>query len=292
MLLKAFIEEASPQIESTLSTLIPSRPDLAYGSLSDSMRYSLLSGGKRLRPLMLLAAATTYGMDLRAALIPACALEIVHTYSLIHDDLPCMDDDDLRRGKPSLHKVVPEWEALLAGDALLTSAFEILSSLTHLEDTDALALIRVLSRAAGPNGMIGGQVLDLLAGSSDWPRVVSMHEKKTGALIAAALQCGGILAKAPLSDQDKLHKAGLEIGLAFQLVDDLLNETGCAKNLGKPTGSDRLKEKTTAVTLLGLEKTTSLSEDLLISAQEKLRSLSRPAPLLIALFETLVHRAR
>lgn len=181
-MLKAFIEEASPQIESTLSTLIPSRPDLAYGSLSDSMRYSLLSGGKRLRPLMLLAAATTYGMDLRAALIPACALEIVHTYSLIHDDLPCMDDDDLRRGKPSLHKVVPEWEALLAGDALLTSAFEILSSLTHLEDTDALALIRVLSRAAGPNGMIGGQVLDLLAGSSDWPRVVSMHEKKTGAL--------------------------------------------------------------------------------------------------------------
>lgn len=292
MLLKAFIQEAAPLIEQTLSTLIPQRPDLAYGALCDSMRYSLLCGGKRLRPLMMLATAKTYGKELNAALIPACALEIVHTYSLIHDDLPCMDDDDLRRGKPSLHKVVPEWQALLSGDALLTSAFEILSTLRGLEDADTLALIRVLSRAAGLHGMIGGQMLDLLTESSDWHQIVSMHEKKTGALIAAALQCGGIVAKAPLSDQEKLHKAGLEIGLAFQLVDDLLDETGCEKSLGKPTGSDRLKEKATAVTLLGLEKTKSLSEDLLLSAQEQLRSLSQPAPLLIALFETLVHRKR
>lgn len=290
MPLAAFMQEASPLIERTLETLIPQRPDLAYGALCDAMRYSLLCGGKRLRPLMMLATAITYGKELQAALIPACALEIIHTYSLIHDDLPCMDDDDLRRGKPSLHKVVPEWQALLSGDALLTYAFEILSTLDDLEDVDKLALIQVLSQAAGLHGMIGGQMLDLLTKSSNWGHVMSMHEKKTGALIAAALQCGGIIAKAPLSDQKSLHKAGLEIGLAFQLIDDYLNEAGSEHTLGKPIGSDRLKEKPTAVALLGLAQTQSLAENLLLAAQQKLRTLSLPAPLLLSLFETLVHR--
>jgi geranylgeranyl diphosphate synthase type II len=277
-----FTSEARKLIDDQLHQILHHTEDLPYSPLFSSARYSTLAPGKRLRPLLALAVCETYGSVLDIALIPACALEMVHAYSLIHDDLPCMDDDDFRRGKPALHKVYPEWHALLTGDFLLTYAFETLSSAPYLEAEQKLALVHTLAKYAGAHGMIGGQMIDLLTEGKevDWALLQRMHLGKTAGLFTAALEFGGILSRVSSDDRNALRLAGSAIGLAFQLVDDLLDEAGSDRDCGKAT----------AVTLLGPEKTKTKAGELLQMAKEQIHSLSRPAPLLTAFFEQMVDR--
>lgn len=267
------------KIEETLEKLIAQRPDLPYAALFSAARYSLLSSGKRLRPLLTLAVCEGYGIPIEPALIPACAIELVHTYSLIHDDLPCMDDDDLRRGKPTLHKVYPEWHALLTGDYLLTYAFEILSTAPNLDAEQKLALVHTLAKHAGAHGMIGGQMIDLLFEESpiDWKVLEQMHLGKTAGLITASLEFGGIIARTPEKDLILLKKAGAAFGVAFQLIDDILDG---------PTE----ETKATAVTLLGVTETQTRATALVQSAKQCLNALSSPVPHLHSLFDQMLKR--
>ncbi len=294
MEIATYLENARNQIDAKLDALIKSSSEVPYSSLFDSARYSLSSLGKRLRPLLVLATAASYGVSLEIALIPACAIEMIHTYSLIHDDLPSMDNDDMRRGKPTLHKVFPEWQALLTGDYLLTYAFEVLANAPHLTAEQRIALIRSLSFRAGAHGMIGGQMIDLLSVGKeiDWDLLEKMHMGKTAALIVASLEFGGIIAGAPQSDLIALRKTGLAIGLAFQIVDDVLDYTSTEQELGKPIGSDREKSKATAVSLLGIDAAKEKAASLLRSADEHLCALSQTAPLIKALIDQMVHRRK
>lgn len=289
-----FFTDAKRLIDDKLDALVSSSIDLPYLKLFASARYSLSAPGKRLRPLLVLATAASYGIQADRALIPACAIEMIHTYSLIHDDLPCMDDDDLRRGLPTLHKVFPEWQALLTGDYLLTYAFEILSDAPLLTADQKIALIRTLSSRAGAHGMIGGQVIDLLSvgKSIDWEILEKMHLKKTASLITAALECGGIIAGAPESDIKALNQTGLAIGIAFQLIDDVLDYTSTELELGKPIRSDEKKSKATAVPLLGIDLAKEKAAKLLQVADRELSNLSRPAPLIKALVGQMVNRSK
>jgi geranylgeranyl diphosphate synthase, type II len=288
----AFFSSSRKQIEEKLDELLFCPSEVRFSALFSSARYSIAGPGKRLRPLLVLATAATYGISTDKAIIPACALEMIHTYSLIHDDLPCMDDDDLRRGKPALHKVVPEWQALLTGDFLLTYAFEILSNAPHLSAEQKVALIRSLSLHAGAYGMIGGQMIDLLCEGKniDWDVLETMHLGKTASLIAAALEFGALIADAPTAEVALLKKTGLAIGVAFQLIDDVLDCTSTEEELGKPIGSDQKRAKATAVTLLGLDTARQKATELLDAAAIYLNTLSNPTPLIKSLFHQMVNR--
>ena len=222
----------------------------------EAMRYSLEAGGKRIRPLLVLAFCRACGGDVQKALKPALAIEMIHTYSLIHDDLPAMDDDDYRRGRLSCHKAFDEATAILAGDALNVLPFELLSTDTTLPAETRVSLIAELANAAGAEGMIGGQVIDIANETRtdvDQNNLVNMYAHKTGALIRVACTMGCMVAGA----NDKMLTAATEyaqrLGLAFQIVDDILDVTGTPELLGKPIGSDAAHHKTTFVTLLGLE---------------------------------------
>ena len=222
----------------------------------EAMRYSLEAGGKRIRPLLVLAFCRACGGDVQKALKPALAIEMIHTYSLIHDDLPAMDDDDYRRGRLSCHKAFDEATAILAGDALNVLPFELLSTDTTLPADTRVSLIAELANAAGAEGMIGGQVIDIANETRtdvDQNNLVNMYAHKTGALIRVACTMGCMVAGA----NDKMLTAATEyaqrLGLAFQIVDDILDVTGTPELLGKPIGSDAAHHKTTFVTLLGLE---------------------------------------
>ena len=293
-MMDSFLKNARKQIDDKLNALISLPSDLPYSTLFDSARYSLSAPGKRLRPLLVLATVASYGLPLETALAPACSIEMIHAYSLIHDDLPCMDDDDMRRGKPTLHKVFPEWQALLTGDYLLTHAFEILANAPDLSADQKIALIRSLSSRAGAHGMIGGQMIDLLSvgQSIDWKLLEKMHLGKTAGLITCALEFGGIIADAPAKDLEALRKTGAAIGIAFQLIDDVLDYTSTEQELGKPIGSDHGKSKATAVPLLGIDATKEKAAILLQIADESLSTLSRPAPLIRALIEQMVNRRK
>lgn len=245
----------------------------ARGDLYDAMSYSLLAGGKRLRPVLMMETCRMCGGPAESVLPFACALEMIHTYSLIHDDLPCMDDDDLRRGRPTNHKVYGEATAVLAGDGLLTAAFE-----TMLECdcgfpprlvTEAAAC---LARAAGARGMVGGQVLDM-AGEGralSYDDVAELQRLKTGALISAAAEMGCILAGGGREEQEAVCTYAQRLGLAFQVRDDMLDVMGDAGTLGKPVGSDAVNEKTTFVTLCGLEGCQDLVRRLTAEAKESI----------------------
>lgn len=210
-------------IESELQRLVPEQ-QLPYNRLFQAARYALFSGGKRLRPLLTLLTCELLGGDLAKALNAACAVECVHTYSLIHDDLPCMDDDDFRRGKPTLHKAFDEGLAVLTGDYLLTLAFDILAIAPNLSPEQKVAMTACLAKAAGGHGMIGGQVMDLAETEIENPTALQLiHRLKTGALITGAIECGAIAAEAGQNQIDKLKKFGQNMGLAFQIVDDLLD---------------------------------------------------------------------
>ncbi len=254
MELQGQLAHYSAVMEEALSRVIP------QGEESDPlwkvMAYSLLGGGKRIRPVLTLACCELCGGDYVKAIPFACAVEMIHTYSLIHDDLPCMDDDDLRRGKPTNHKVFGEAMATLAGDALLTLAFETaLDGGEGLTDTQCLDAGRCLSRAAGPFGMVAGQVLDMTGESQRLTRsqLERLQALKTGALIGAAVELGCIAANAAPSNRETLAQFAQNIGLAFQIQDDLLDAEGSTQALGKPVGSDVANEKSTFYSLEGAE---------------------------------------
>lgn len=283
--MESFIQTSTDLIERRLHILIPhhAHSQFLYSALFDSARYSLFSGGKRLRPLLLLAAAHTLGCDLEKAIDPACALECIHTYSLIHDDLPCMDNDDMRRGKPTLHRVFPEWHALLTGDFLITVAFEILAQSPGLTDKQKVDLIHILSSRAGAHGMIGGQMIDLFSQGIqiDKEMVHQMHAHKTASLISASLECGAIIAESSSQDRERIRECGMHIGIAFQIADDILDAA---------PGCDEKDHKATAVSILGLEEAHRYKDLLFSESISSLSSLSKPAPLLKTLFSKLVHR--
>jgi geranylgeranyl pyrophosphate synthase len=245
------------RVEATLAALLPpaSGPDR---SLAEAMRYAVLGGGKRLRPLLVLASCSACGGRIEDALFPAAALELIHAYSLAHDDLPAMDDDDLRRGRPTLHRAFGEAAAILAGDALLTLAFEVLA---REPAGDARAQARaeavvVVAERAGRAGMVGGQQADLEAegGGADLARVEWIHCRKTGALLSACAEVGAIHACAPAPRRAALARYGMELGLAFQIADDVLDVTSTAQTLGKTPGKDDRARKATYPAQLGLEE--------------------------------------
>lgn len=238
------------------------------GQLYQAMEYSLLAGGKRLRPILTLEVCRAAGGDVEAALPLACAVEMVHTYSLIHDDLPAMDNDDLRRGKPTNHKVYGEATAILAGDGLLTAAFGVIAQARSLTEAQRLAAVDALSKAAGPQGMVGGQILDMDGENRVLSReeIEQLQRLKTGALIGCAAHLGCIAAQADPELTLAVEQYAQRLGLAFQVRDDILDVTATTQVLGKPAGSDEKRHKNTFVTLLGID-----------ACQDWVRTLSREA---------------
>jgi len=247
--------------------------------VDDAMSYSLLAGGKRLRPLLLMAAADTVGGKGYNYLSVACGLEMIHTYSLIHDDLPCMDDDDYRRGRLTNHKVYGEALALLAGDGLLTLAFEVMLEQKNVDPAVLVDVVREIAMCAGSFGMIGGQTLDLDAeGKKISPKEMKqLHEGKTGALFIAAVRGGAMLAGAKPEELLAMTKFAQLYGLAFQITDDILDVEGDAKEMGKNVGSDSKLQKSTYVTLYSLEKAKALAEKTLEEAIASLHNFGEEA---------------
>jgi geranylgeranyl diphosphate synthase type II len=261
------------------------RADDVPGGLLAAMEYSLFAGGKRLRPALCLTFAELHGAD-RSAVMPfAAGFELIHTYSLIHDDLPAMDDDDLRRGRPSNHKVYGEAGAILAGDALLTEAFGVMARACPAVPADrVLPALAEAVRAAGAAGMVGGQVLDMeytARTGVDLPAVARMQALKTGALLTASCLCGAILAGADAAGVDQARQYGRAVGAAFQIVDDILDEVGDAATLGKPVGSDRDQGKNTYPSLIGLDASRRLAEQRVAEALDALAGHDGPAATLL-----------
>ncbi len=248
-------------IEGELKKIFSQSP--RYERIQEAMEYSLLAGGKRIRPMLVLESCRLCDGDVEKALPFACAIEMVHTYSLIHDDLPAMDNDDLRRGRPTSHKVFGEANAILAGDGLLTGAFEVLST-ADLPPKQIVSALRCLSQAAGHLGMIGGQVLDLAGENTPQTleQLTLTQSLKTGALISAACQLGCIAAGGTGAQSEALERYAMAVGRAFQIRDDMLDVISTDVELGKPIGSDLEQNKTTFVTLLGLEACDKLVQEL------------------------------
>jgi len=270
MKLEAYLETRRMAVERALDELLP-RPDGPASRLHETMRYAVFGGGKRLRPLLAVAACEALGGGIDDVIAPAAALEMIHTYSLVHDDLPAMDDDDLRRGRPTVHKAFGEAEAILAGDALLTYAFEMLA--THpLGETAAgrrAEAVALVARQAGASGMVGGQWADLEAERTApaLARLEWIHTHKTGALLTASATLGAIHAGASAADQAALGRFGDAIGLAFQIADDILDRTATAAALGKTPGKDEKSGKATYPALLGVEASRREAERLVEAAQ-------------------------
>lgn len=256
------------------------------------MRYSVFGGAKRLRPILCMAAAEACGGDAEAALRPAAAIELLHTYTLIHDDLPAMDDDDLRRGRPTCHIQFGEAVAILAGDALLTMAFEWLADCPAPAPHDPLALVRELARAAGSQGVIGGQVEDIEAEGSppDPLKLEFIHMHKTADLVKASCRIGAITAGASTEWVDSLGLFGERLGLAFQITDDILNATSDESALGKKTGTDAARGKLTYVSVYGIEKARSMALHYVEEAKAQLSELPGPVYSLEALADFAVSR--
>lgn len=249
-------------------------PDAVNGQYSvvDAMKYSLLNGGKRLRPIFALEFALACGGSIDTCMPLACAVEFIHTYSLIHDDLPCMDNDDLRRGKPSCHRQFDEATALLAGDALLTHAFEIIAD-SDIKNSSKLSAISLLSQNSGVSGMLGGQVIDLIfeKGMPTTKQLLTVYKLKTGALISAACLMGCLSANASEEQLNAASRFAYSLGIAFQIQDDILDVVGSTDVLGKPVGSDAINNKTTYVSLVGIEKA---KEDVQRLTQNAIEQLS------------------
>lgn len=266
--------------------------DILDKTLASSMEYSLMAGGKRLRPILLMAAAEAVGGRGEEYLTSACAIEMIHTYSLIHDDLPAMDNDDYRRGKLTNHKVYGAGMATLAGDALLTLAFEVLLRQHGVSDAVKLTVLREVSEAAGAKGMVGGQAMDLGAEGQQVNIITlrRMHMGKTGALFRAAVRAGAILAGGDAAELVSLTRYAESFGLAFQITDDILDVTGATEDIGKPAGSDERNHKTTYVTLATLPGAEKMARDAVATAVEALTPLGDRADFLRALAEFLLSR--
>lgn len=268
-MLTAQLNAYAVQIEAYLATLCSTEGETVhYAVLPEAQRYSLMAGGKRIRPVLTLAFCRLFGGDPTAALPYACALEMIHTYSLIHDDLPCMDNDDLRRGRPTNHKVYGEAIALQAGDAMLTDAFALAASNPYLSPATNVRAVAMLARAAGSQGMVGGQVLDLLGeredARPDFDTLCRMHRLKTGALIRVAATLGALAAGVSEEDARMADAARYAegIGMVFQIVDDILDVTGDTAALGKNVGSDAEQGKTTFLSFFTVEEARAHAERL------------------------------
>src|SRR5215472_11514846 len=250
------LTQAAQLTDVALDQLVVVPPDLE-ARVYQAMRYSALAPGKRLRPFLVLASARLFGVARRCALQVAAAVEMVHAYSMVHDDLPAMDDSDLRRGRPTCHKQFDDATAVLAGDGLLTSAFAVLTDPdTHGDPAVRCELVATLASAAGPAGMVGGQMIDLIAERQtfDIGAITRLQRMKTGALIAFSCEAGAILAKAPSEPRMALRGYAHDLGLAYQIADDLLDVEGSAAETGKPVGADAAAGKATFVSILGIER--------------------------------------
>jgi geranylgeranyl diphosphate synthase type II len=291
--LLAYLKERQKLCETALDNAIPMRyPDKIY----ESMRYSLLAGGKRLRPILCLATCEMTGGTIEMAMPTACALEMIHTMSLIHDDLPAMDNDDYRRGKLTNHKVYGEDIAILAGDGLLAFAFEHVATSTQNVPTErVLQVIARLGRALGAAGLVGGQVVDL---ESEGKPDISLetlnfiHNHKTAALLEACVACGGVLTGVSSEDLQRLSRYAQNIGLAFQIVDDILDITATQEQLGKTAGKDQKANKVTYPKLWGLEESRTKAQQLIEAACVELDSFGDKAKPLIAIAQYIINRDR
>jgi geranylgeranyl diphosphate synthase type II len=290
--LKGYLGQTTRLVDKALSHYLPASR-IKPATIHEAMRYSLFAGGKRMRPALCLAAAASCGGSQEAALAPACALECVHTYSLIHDDLPAMDNDDLRRGRPTSHKVYGEAMAILAGDALLTIAFEILTDTRPTQRYGHAAMVRELARASGSRGMIAGQVADMEAEGNQGVSLKQLqfiHASKTAALLTASLRLGGMAANATPRQLEALTTFGYHVGLAFQVVDDILDVTQSSDQLGKTAGKDQAADKATYPALMGLDRSKRKASYLTQKAFAALGPLGKKATALHALADYLLHR--
>jgi geranylgeranyl diphosphate synthase type II len=297
--IRLYIDTKRKQVDAALGIYLPEEK----GSLANhikAMRYSLFAGGKRVRPILCLAAAESI-KDFKngfpeEVMLTACALECIHTYSLIHDDLPAMDDDNLRRGKPTNHKVFGEAGAILAGDSLLTHAFDLLSRDAQgtISAHDRLRTVLLISKAVGPEGMVGGQFLDLAHEGQETHNTMlrEIHSRKTGALITASVQSGAVLGNSTQEQFQALTRYGIQIGLAFQITDDLLNVEGTEEQLGKATGSDAARNKATYPALFGIKKTRQKAEEALQKALTALDGFDDRAAILRDLAQYIISRDR
>jgi farnesyl diphosphate synthase len=286
------LERVRAEIDALFDALLTIPPD-PRAPLYQAMRYAAIGGGKRLRPLLVVAACGLFHTDRGRALRVGAAVECVHVYSLIHDDLPAMDDDDLRRGKPTLHRAFGEAAAILAGDSLHALAFEILADeATHEDPFVRAELVAELARAAGPAGMAGGQMMDLEVSETglDLAAVTRLQQLKTGALIGFCLEAGAIMARLPPEGRTKLRGYARDVGLAFQIADDLLDEEGEEAKTGKKVGKDRARGKETFVSLLGRERARRQAGLLVDQATEYLQSYGAEADLLRAIARFAVER--
>ena len=299
--LHAYLKRQRKIMEDALLKILSQRDEQL--ELTRAMHHSLMAGGKRLRPVLCMASAEASGENALLALPPACAIEMIHTYSLIHDDLPAMDDDDLRRGLPTCHKAFTEATAILAGDGLLTHAFTILSRpALYFEffpsESILLELVNMVSRAAGVGGMVEGQMMDMLAPDLNIPvsdamdYLKKLHWLKTGQMIKVSVEAGAVCAGASPAVRDQLVLYSEKIGLAFQVVDDILNVEGDAAVMGKATGSDAEHDKLTFPALLGLEPSRQFAATLVSDARDALASLGDKARPLMAIADYIITRKR
>ena len=283
MSLQAALDAVGAEIDRAFDALLAVPAD-ARGRLYEAMRYAAIGGGKRIRPMLVVAACDLFRVDRARAMRVALAVECIHVYSLIHDDLPSMDDDDLRRGKPTLHRAFEESTAILAGDSLHALAFEILADeATHEDPFVRAELVVELARAAGPAGMAGGQMMDLMAGEMDLDlaAVTRLQQLKTGALIGWCVEAGAIMGRVPPEGRTGLRGYARDVGLAFQIVDDLIDHEGMEEKAGKRVGKDLAAGKQTFVSLLGPERARRQADLLIDQAIEHLHELRRgsgPAP--------------
>jgi geranylgeranyl diphosphate synthase type II len=290
--LQDYLAEQVPLIDGALNECVPGA-DVAPVSIHRAMRYSLFAGGKRIRPILAIAAARAVSDSPDGVEDAACALELIHTYSLIHDDLPALDNDDLRRGRPTCHKVFGDAVAILAGDALLTLAFEALSRLRHVSGERKIRLVEELSRSAGTvGGMIAGQVNDI-EGERRRPTahlLESIHRAKTGALLRASVRVGAIYAGATGEELAALSSYGEHVGLAFQIIDDVLDVEESSEALGKTAGKDEAQQKITFPAVYGLARSREMAEEERLAAHTALRFFDDRAERLRQIADFIVHR--
>ncbi len=290
--LAAALTRIAAEVEAALEDLLPP-VEGAEARLIEAMRYSALGGGKRLRAFLAMESAALFGVDRRCAARVGAAIEMVHAYSLVHDDLPAMDDDDLRRGKPSCHRAFDEATAILAGDALQTRAFEVLAEPdTHSNPEARCELVLALGLASGARGMVGGQMIDMVSEGQalNAEQITRLQALKTGRLIQVSAEAGAILGRAPSAQRHLLAGYGRDLGAAFQIADDLLDATGTTEETGKTAGKDEAAGKATLVSVLGVERARAQAEALAIQAAAHLESFGAKADLLRQLAAYVVSR--
>ena len=291
--IKEYLKEKKEHVDRALEGILHGEGEFPQ-NLHKAMRYSVFAGGKRIRPVLLIASAESVGGSMKSVTNVACAVELIHTYSLIHDDLPSMDNDDLRRGKPTNHKVFGEAAAILAGDALLTLAFDILAQGNKDNAGNALTVIHEIAKAAGSTGMVGGQAVDIESEGRECslPLLEYIHIHKTGALIRASVRAGAILSSASSQQLDALTRYGKAVGLAFQIADDMLDVDGSQESTGKTVGGDAKKKKATYPRVMGINESKMRAKELIDIAMDSIEGFDNRAEALRRIAGYIVERNR